>query len=197
MVTSKKKAAKVSTRQPARTKPPSRTKGASAKQLSRDADPPTTHRVPIAALGGQVVDILRDADCARGEHAESIDQAIKNFIALEPSALSEAEEHIFRYYLDCKSDSDPGEPGHVEIASAQDVWKHIQFGFEATVGRRTKDSAVYVSLECNCDWEPEHGLQLVFRDGRRVNKVGPFDGHVTNSDAYADPRLENVIYRPR
>lgn len=45
--------------------------------------------------------------------------------------------------------------------------------------------------------EPEHGLQIVFKDGQRVNKVGPFNGPFTNSHAYADPSLEGVIYRPR
>jgi hypothetical protein len=41
-----------------------------------------------------------------------------------------------------------------------------------------RDQRVYVSVECECDWEPEHGLQIVFRDGATVTKVGPYDGHV-------------------
>jgi len=28
--------------------------------------------------------------------------------------------------------------------------------------------------------EDEHGLQVVLRDGARVTKVGPYDGHLTN-----------------
>ena len=53
------------------------------------------------------------------------------------------------------------------------------------------------SVECGCDWEGEHGLQIVFKDGLVVNKVGAFDGHVTNSDAYGDPGLEDVVYVDR
>ena len=34
------------------------------------------------------------------------------------------------------------------------------------------------------------------RDGRAVTKVGPFDGHLTNADAYADSSLVGVIYVP-
>jgi hypothetical protein len=42
--------------------------------------------------------------------------------------------------------------------------------------------------------EPEHGLQVVFQNGLRVNKVGPYDGHLTNSDAYGDDNLEQAVY---
>ncbi len=54
-----------------------------------------------------------------------------------------------------------------------------------------------MSLEScgSCDWEREHGLQIVFKQGLFVNKVGAFDGHLTNSDAYANEELENVIDR--
>jgi hypothetical protein len=169
-------------------------KTTAAKKRAVDAAP-KTHGVPIKALGGHVCNLVPDDDCARDANREDIDQAIKSFVALEPSALTDVEEHVFRYYLDCKGFFEPGEPGYVEIARASDVWKYVQFGEEATVGR--EGNAVYISLVCNCDWEPEHGLQIVFKDGQRVNKVGPFNGHFTNSHAYADPSLEGVIYRPR
>lgn len=62
--------------------------------------------------------------------------------------------------------------------------------------RRTyRDKGIYISLECNCDWEEEHGLQIVFKNGLNVNKIGPYDGHLTNSDADADDSLEAVVYR--
>jgi hypothetical protein len=54
---------------------------------------------------------------------------------------------------------------------------------------------MYASLECNCDWEEEHGLLIVFKEGREVSKIGPYDGHLTHSDAYGDPALEDVVYR--
>ena len=82
------------------------------------------------------------------------------------------------------------------IDSPKDVWKHIQFGDEAMVIRRPyHDKGIYISLECNCDWEEEHGLQIVFKNGLKVNKIGPYDGHCTNVDAYANKSLEDVIYK--
>ena len=83
----------------------------------------------------------------------------------------------------------------VIIATPSDLWKHIRLGASPVVSRRPYgDKSVYVSLECECVWEEEHGLQIVFKNGLKVNKVGPFDGHLTNSDAYGDASLEEVIY---
>ncbi|MBR7839579.1 hypothetical protein KDL01_40375 [Actinospica durhamensis] len=84
-----------------------------------------------------------------------------------------------------------GEDGFPSIDTPEDVWQHIVFG-EVAVGR--DGAAVFVSVESECSWEPEHGLQIVFRAGRAVTKVGPFDGQYIN--ASADGReLEDVVYR--
>ena len=56
------------------------------------------------------------------------------------------------------------------------------------------EDGIYFSLECNCDWEPEHGLQLILRDGTRITKVGGYDGHLTNADAFGDPAKVGVVY---
>jgi hypothetical protein len=87
----------------------------------------------------------------------------------------------------------------VHLAKPSDVWSYVHFGSELHVSRRTKgdvEDGVYLSIECNCDWEPEHGMQLVLRDGRTVSKVSPYDGHLTNADACDDPRLMGVVYVP-
>jgi hypothetical protein len=125
---------------------------------------------------------------------EDFHAAIASFLALDATALEQAAPFVFAYYKDCVGAA--GAPA--TIASAADVWRHVSFGGEPQVQRRAHgDKGVYVSVECNCEWEGEHGLQLVFKGGRVVNKVGAFDGHLTNSDAYGDPRFEDVVYVDR
>jgi len=122
--------------------------------------------------------------------------AIAHFLSLDSSALKHAEPHVFQYYKDSRENQDPDDEEFPSIKSPGDVWPHVRFGDEPTVMRRANgDKGIYISLECGCDWEAEHGLQIVFKNGLKVNKVGPYDGHLTNSDAYADSRLEDVIYR--
>lgn len=121
--------------------------------------------------------------------------AISEFLSSPTSALKEAETYIYQYYQDISSFISPSDKEFVAIDSPAEIWAHIQFGSEAIVFRRGYgDEKIYISLECNCDWEREHGLQIVFKDGNKVCKVGPYDGHLTNSDAFADGALENVIY---
>jgi hypothetical protein len=160
-----------------------------------DLDWHQSEPMPVAVLGGKICRIVvsgYDDDPRKDEfHA-----AIANFLRIPPSVLREAELHVFRYYEDCNSNWEPGDDEYVAIESPPEVWGHVRLGSEPHVQRRAYgDKGIYVSLECGCDWEPEHGLQIVFKNGLRVNKVGSYDGHLTYSDAYADDALEDVIYR--
>jgi hypothetical protein len=115
--------------------------------------------------------------------------AIQNFLLIEQSVIRAVEQDIYRYYQDCNSYLQPDDEEFISIASPEDIWEHIEIGGEATVSRRFDgDQGIYISLSCYCDWEEEHGLQIVFKNGSRVNRVGSCTGHLTNAD-------ENVIYR--
>jgi hypothetical protein len=151
--------------------------------------------IPVPMLNGQICRFVvngYDDDASPADFPT----AIRNFLSADRRVLEEAEPHIYRYYQDCNAMWEPDDEEYLVIDSPSGVWEHIQFGTEPMVTRRSSgDKHVYISLQCDCDWEPEHGLQIVFRKGLRVNKVGIHDGHVTNSDAYADARLEDVIYK--
>lgn len=150
--------------------------------------------IPVPGLGGRLCRICLqgyDADL----HPKDFHKAIAHFLAPQRDFLGEAEPYVYQYFEDRNSDWDPGDEEYVEMDRA-DLWDHVRIGDEPMVCRRPYgDNGIYISLEGSCDWEPEHGLQIVLKDGLIVNKVGPYDGHLTNSDAYADPSLENVIFR--
>ncbi|NHZ41702.1 DUF6985 domain-containing protein [Massilia aquatica] len=129
-------------------------------------------------------------------HQEDFHTAITAFLSGGPEVLKAAQAHIFQYYRDVSSRQSAADEGFVAIDTPADVWRHIQFGAEPMVERGDPDERdVYISITCNCDWEREHGLQIVLRNGDTVCKIGPFDGHVTNADAFDDDSLKQVIYR--
>jgi hypothetical protein len=154
-----------------------------------------SHPMSVPVLDGKLCRIVVDG-YDEDPKKDDYHMAIANFLSISPSVLREAEPHVFRYYQEMNDNWEPDDNEFVAIESPRDIWHHIQLGTEPTVTRRSHgDRGIYISLECECDWEPEHGLQIVFKNGLRVNKVGPYDGHLTNSDAYADDSLEDVVYR--
>lgn len=151
--------------------------------------------IPIPVLGGKTCRIIIDG-YDDDPNQDEFHAAIRNFLSIDQSVLRESERYVYQYYKDRNGWWEPDDEEYVSIESPGDVWTHVRLGDEPMVTRRAYgDKGIYVSLECNCDWEIEHGLQIVFKNGLKVNKVGPYDGHLTNSDAFADESLEDVVYR--
>lgn len=149
--------------------------------------------IQIAMFGGKKCRIVLK-DYEDDDHKESFHLAIANFLKGTHDVLRKAEKHLFKYYK--KNESYWLEEGNAPIKAMSDLWTHVQLGDEPMVTRRAYgDKGVYISIECSCEWEQEHGLQIVLKNGLKVNKLGPYDGHLTNSDAYDDEELEDVIFR--
>lgn len=143
-----------------------------------------------------VVPVLGNASCQLvvlgydgEERQDDFHAAIGAFLALDESVLRAAAVPVFEYYLDVRNGA--GADELVSITDPDAVWDHVRPGNDVVVQR---DGRVYISVECECAWELEHGLQIVFREGRSVTKVGPFDGHLTNASAFARDDLEDVVY---
>jgi hypothetical protein len=120
-------------------------------------------------------------------------QALLNFQKNSRGILQAAEPSIYQYYkasADLYAESFNGPV----INGPGDVWKNVEIASQAIIQFRPEDGKVYLSFECECSWEREHGLQIVVCDGTRVSKVGPYDGHLANSDAYNRPDLESVVF---
>ena len=165
-------------------------------QLTKDAENDWLVSAPVAlaALDGQACRFLLEGyenDPAPADFST----AIRHFLALDPSALRAVEDAIYAYYQDYRQLAP--ELGS-QIAQASAVWSHISYGDEVLVCRRAQgDQAVYLLLECECDWAPEEGLQLIFKEGSRVSRVGPFDDFLSNGDYYGLPELDAVVYQSR
>ncbi len=135
-------------------------------------------------------------DYENDENKGDFHDAIFKFLSLKRSSLEEAQDHIYKYYKDILRYLTPDGDWYVEIDDPAQVWEHIQLSRTPLVSRRPYgDGAVYISLDCSCDWEQEHGLQIVFKEGAFVNKIGPYYGHLTNADAYADDSFEDIVYK--
>jgi hypothetical protein len=149
--------------------------------------------IAVPMFGGKMCSIIVDG-YEQDPNKEDFHIAIANFLKGSSTVLREVDQHLFKYYK--AFEEWYLEDGSAPIQSADELWQHVQLGSEPMVTRRYYgDKKIYVSVECECDWEPEHGLQLVLKNGLRVTKLGGYDGHLTNSDAFDDESLEDVVYR--
>lgn len=133
------------------------------------------------AAGQAELDKDYDPDEDEGLRSE----AVSAFVAGGVRLLEEATPALWRYYRDTIAEFTPEERreyGLPEIPESADIWEHVSFPHEEAswqLGDEPFRGRSYLSFEGEVSWEPEHGLQLVFEDGQRVCKAGPYDGHLT------------------
>lgn len=157
--------------------------------VNADGDWLQTEPRPTPILGQDCSFLI---DGYEPQHAASLVTSIETFCALDQSTLDEVSEPVFDYYTDMAAEFDD-EPDFPEIVDAEDVWDHVELTSEPLL--RHDGAAWYVVLENECDWEPEHGLMIVLRDGHKVVKVGPYDDHLTNRQAFGDDSIpDDAIY---
>jgi hypothetical protein len=148
---------------------------------------------PLPIFEGKAARVRIDPDQpddASAPFAEDVIEAGRAFLSLQPNALDEVSDHAWAYYdlmrrswEDCPI-----------IPAGSRIWGHV-----TPVGmsiERREDGCAFVSVECDCDWEPEHGLQLVAQNGVRWVRVSDFSGHLTDGAAYACDALDEWMKDP-
>lgn len=123
--------------------------------------------------------------------------ALAAFLTLTPADRLADSRHLHACYRAFRDGS--GEASRIDAEMGapdrpEDIWRHVTLDRLYVLGGSDGDGRPYLVLDGACDWDPEHGLMLVWRDGRTLCKVGGNDGHLTNVFAYADPSLADVIH---
>ena len=126
---------------------------------------------------------------------DEADQALTNFLKLNVgyrNLISELAYENCMEFLDAVEYDEADEPLR-QIKNKNEIWNFIQ-PLEIYVTRRPyKDQDIYVFIACECEWEQEHGLQLVFRQGKKLTRISDQDGHLTEADAYDKPDEEDEL----
>jgi hypothetical protein len=135
----------------------------------------------------QIFDVEADELLALDEAA-----ALQRFLALPPERSTEIIPHLWRYYQDVLQAIGPEDMP--EIAEPSSIWAHVQPRWASL--NRDDDGLVYVSIESECDWEIEHGLQLVLQNGDRWVRVSDYSGHLTDGEAWGKSVLDEWMKDP-
>lgn len=126
---------------------------------------------------------------------DEADQALTNFLKLDTADRNLISELAYKNcmaFLDAV-EYDEADEQLRKMNDKDEIWKFIQ-PTEIYVSRRPyKEKDIYVQIACECDWEQEHGLQLVFRQGKKLTRISDQDGHLTEADAYDKPDEEDEL----
>jgi hypothetical protein len=132
------------------------------------------------------LDGLTEAD------VQEVQSAVGAFLALDSAARLEASPYVFRNYQRMV-DAVGEDQVECQVASPEAIWAHVHPS-EIFVSRRSRrDQLIYIQITAECDWEREHGLQIVYRRGSELSRVSDQDGHLTHTDAYDIPEDQDKI----
>ena len=128
------------------------------------------------------------------KYLEEADAALSNFFELDGFHKLKIAPTIFSYFVDFASYlKEEDIPEKMKGTQPLSVWNFI-YPTQVFISRRpTKDEDIYVVLACECEWNKIDGLQLVFRQGKKLTRVSEQDGHVTEADAYDVPDGEDKL----
>lgn len=146
--------------------------------------------VSVNFFGGKPLRFVITDPLPNPNLVQQIERALQNFFQLDTHYRDSLSDLVYESYektLDAV-DMDP-----LELSTKEDIWKYV-YPTEVYISQRhRRDEAIYVQVACECEWEVEHGLQLVFKDGARITRVSQQDGHLTTADAYDIPDSEDPL----
>jgi hypothetical protein len=105
-------------------------------------------------------------------YLDSADRVLRNFLTLTPKERINDSELVFKYYdqtLKFEYIND------LHVKTASEIWHHVRAN--EIIIHYDENRAFYLCVSCDCDWEEEHGLQLVFKDGLTLTRASGHDGH--------------------
>ncbi len=129
------------------------------------------------------------------EFIKESDEALKSFLQKAGTDKFLISGLVYKNCMDFLNaiEYDETDQSLWRMKDKNEIWNHVQPSHIYITRRPYKDKDVYVDINCECDWEQEHGLQLVFRQGKKIARVSQIDGHLTDADAYDKPDEEDEL----
>ena len=105
------------------------------------------------------------------EVLDSADKALAKFLELTKTDRLRNTKQVYKYYYNTLEFE---HASHLHRISEKDIWSHVT-PTEIFIDLDDNEE-MYIIVFCECSWEEEHGLQLVFKDGRKLTRASGIDG---------------------
>lgn len=125
---------------------------------------------------------------------QEADAALTHFLSLNSFYKFEIAKHVFANFQEfCNYVPQSDLPPDLQKVQALNILSFVD-PTALYLSRRTKnDKDIYIIMTCECAWDQDHGLQLVFRQGKKLTRVSDQDGHLTEADAFNKPDAEDQL----
>ena len=163
-------------------------------ELKRDPDIEewlVSGEIPIPYLDGQLLQFIIEG-IEDDKAPKDFENAIRNFLSLSVGDRQEATPYVYQNYRQFVEAVGEDEFDFT-VDSVSKVWEHVQITGIHVSRRPYAEKDVYIQIIGECDWEKEHGLQVILRRGNVLARVSDQDGHLTTADAYALHEEQNTI----
>ncbi len=103
------------------------------------------------------------------------DSVLQNFLKLSVADRIDGSLMVHHYYNETLKH---GYTKPLDIKAVEDIWNFV-YPSEITT-HWDENGDFYLCISCDCAWEEEHRLQLVFKDGKSLTRVSGHDGGFTD-----------------
>jgi hypothetical protein len=141
--------------------------------------------IPISFFDNKELQFIIEGDFENDKNfLFEANRAIRNFLKKDSIEKFNYTNSIFENYQEYLKYFDED---LLKLKDKSEIWNYVYPSVIHLNRRNWRDRDVYLQICCECEWEVEHGLQLVFRQGSKLTRVSAQDGHLTEADAYDKP----------
>jgi hypothetical protein len=121
---------------------------------------------------------------------EKIDETIANFLAKDTTERAEITKYIAD---DCRNFiAEVGfEPDMPTVINNEDVWRYVYPKMISVGAEYFNSNTVYLRIWSDCGWETEHGLDILYKEGKDFVGFGIAGTNIV--DIEADAKILGII----
>lgn len=105
-------------------------------------------------------------------YMDSADKTLANFIGLNSADKTEHSGIVHHYYSETLK---YGYAKPLDLNTINDIWNFVTP--TEIIIHWDEEGQFYLCVSCDCEWEEEHGLLLVFKNGQTLTRASGHDGH--------------------
>jgi len=111
---------------------------------------------------------------------DEADETIRNFMSKTLKDREATNAHVYRNCMDFLDaiGYDEADQHLWDIKDPQEIWNYVTPREIYVTREPYEGKGVYLRLTFSCEWEQEHGLQLVFNKSGKLVRVSDDDGHI-------------------